>query len=115
MTDKPQKLRTTRQNSALHLMFQQLADELNDRGMYISQVIKFDAKWNGARVKELIWRAVQKKITGKQSTTELTTQEIDEIFEVIHRALAEKGVEIQFPSIETLSLDQLKESYQGEK
>lgn len=108
-----EKTRTTRQNNvrsertsrALHLMFDQLASELNDRGMYISQVIRFDAPWDGRRVKELIWREVQKKMTGKKSTTELTSREIDEIFEVIHKALSEKGIEIVFPSIESLSMD----------
>ena len=106
---KTEKLRTNRQSRALHLMFQQLADELNDRGMYIGQVIRFDARWNGDRVKELIWREVQKKATGKVSTTELTTKEIDEIFEVIHQALSNKGIEIMFPSIETMYYKQLEE------
>lgn len=83
-------------------MFEQLANELNDRGMYIGQVIRFDAPWNATRVKELIWREVQKKMTGKQSTTELTTKEIDQIFEVIHQALASKGIYVDFPSIESI-------------
>lgn len=96
------KPRTNQQNNALHLMFEQLANELNDRGMYIGQVIRFDAPWNATRVKELIWREVQKKMTGKQSTTELTTKEIDQIFEVIHQALASKGIEVDFPSIESI-------------
>ncbi len=100
--NKTTKLRTTKQNAALHKLFQELADELNDRGLYVGQVIRFDAPWDGPRVKELIWREVQKKVTGKQSTTKLTTREIDQVFEVIHRALSEKGVDIEFPSIETI-------------
>ncbi len=102
MENKEEKQRTDAQNRALHKYFQELADELNRRGMYISQVIKFDAPWDAARVKELIWRETQKKILGKDSTTELTTSEIDQVFEVIHRALAEMKVDVQFPSIETL-------------
>jgi len=105
MKDKKDKIRTLKQNSCLHLMFSQLADELNDSGLYISQVIKFDAPWNGERVKELIWREVQKKMTGKESTTKITTREVDEIFEVIHQALSQKGVEIRFPAIETLMME----------
>ena len=96
------KQRTPAQNRALHKMFQDLADELNGRGMYISQVIRFDAPWDKNRVKELIWREVQKKMTGKESTTELETHEIDQIFEVIHQALAQKGIEIDFPSINSM-------------
>lgn len=100
------KQRTLAQNNSLHLMFDQLATELNEQGMYIGQVIRFDAPWDGTRVKELIWREVQKKMTGKQSTTQLTTREIDQVFEVIHQALSSKGIDIQFPSIETIMMEQ---------
>lgn len=99
---KPSKLRTDKQSRALHLMFETLADELNDRGKYISTVIRADARWDKNRVKELIWRAVQEKMFNKTSTTSLTTKEIDEIFEVIQKALAEMGIEIVFPSIDSI-------------
>lgn len=99
MESKP---RTNQQSRALHLMFTQLAEELNDRGKYISTVIRADARWNKDRVKELIWRAVQEKMFNKTSTTTLTTREIDEIFEVIQKALAEMGIVIVFPSIEAI-------------
>jgi hypothetical protein len=92
--------RTDVQNRALHLMFDQLAKELNDRGLYISKVIKVDAPWNKERVKELIWRPTQMKILNKKSTTQLTTKDIDEVFIPIERAVNELGCDIQFPSIE---------------
>jgi hypothetical protein len=95
------KLRTEKQNKALHKMFEILANELNDSGLYVGQVIRFDAPWNKDRVKELIWRETQKFMTGKTSTTELTTKEIDQIFEVIHKGLADKGIQIDFPSMES--------------
>lgn len=105
MQDKQDKQRTLKQNNALHLMFDQLAEELNDMGAYIPKVIKMEAQWDGERVKELIWREVQKSATGKVSTTMLTTKEIDEIFEIIHQAFANKGIEIPpFPSVETLMM-----------
>jgi len=103
--NKPDKLRTLKQNRALHKFFSELADELNDRGQYIGKVIKIDAEWNGDRVKELIWREVQKKMTGKTSTTQLTTKEIDEIFGVLHQAFASRGIDLQWPSIETLMMN----------
>jgi len=106
MKNKTDKIRTLKQNRALHKFFSELADELNDRGMYIGKVIKIDAQWNGDRVKELIWREVQKKMTGKASTTKLTTKEIDEIFEVLQLAFANKGIDLQFPSIETLMMNE---------
>lgn len=106
MQDKQEKQRTLKQNNALHLMFDQLAEELNDMGAYIPKVIKMEAQWDGDRVKELIWREVQKSATGKVSTTMLTTKEIDEIFGIIHLAFANKGIEIPpFPSVETLMME----------
>ncbi len=99
--------RTLTQNNSLHLLFEQLADVLNESGLYVGQIIKFDAPWNKDRVKELIWREVQKKMTGKDSTTTLTTKEIDEIFEVIHQAFTNKGIDIpMFPSIETVMMNE---------
>lgn len=102
MTTSPTKYRSNKQNNALHLMFENIADELNDSGMYIGQVIRLDARWNKERVKELIWKPTQEVLHKKKSTTQLTTKEIDEVFEVIHQALASKGIQIVFPSIEEL-------------
>ena len=97
-----EKQRSLKQNNSIHQLFENIADELNDSGMYIGQVIRLDAKWNKERVKELIWRPTQEVLHNKKSTTQLTTKEIDEVFEVIHQALANKGIQIVFPSIEEL-------------
>jgi len=102
MKEKP---RTNKQNNALHEMFEQLANELNDSGMYIGKIIDLNMPWNKDKVKELIWRETQKAMLGKTSTTKLTTREIDQVFEVIHEALSRKGIEIFFPSIQS-KLDQ---------
>ena len=98
-----QKLRTQAQNRAIHQLFEMIAQELNDSGLYIPKVIKIDAPWTKNRVKELIWRPTQETMLGKKSTTQLTTNEIDKVFEVIHKALAEIGLEIEFPSINSIT------------
>jgi len=54
----------------------------------------------------LIWKPTQETLFETRSTTKLTTKQIDEVFEVIHQALANIGVEIQFPSIETQLMNQ---------
>lgn len=105
METKPKKLRTNQQSKALHLMFCQLANELNDRGLTVMKTLRQDAEilWSDHLVKELIWRTLQEKITGKKSTTVLTTKEINQVFEVIAKYMAEHhGVAIEFPSIETI-------------
>jgi hypothetical protein len=54
-------------------------------------------------VKELIWRRVQKIKLGKESTTELTIKEIDQIVDEISKFMGEQhGLTVEFPSIETL-------------
>ena len=83
-------------------MFETMADELNDAGMYISKVIRADAPWNKDRIKELIWKPLQKMMLDKESTTQLTTKDIDEVFMVLNKTFGEMGVELQFPSIEQI-------------
>lgn len=100
--------RTLQQNRALHLMFDQLAQELNQAGFDMRKTLKpsIDIPWTGESVKEYLWRPVQQAQVNKKSTTELTTSEIDEVFDTINRHLGTKfGIYVPFPSIETLMED----------
>ena len=118
MEDKLIKKRTITQNSALHLWFQQLADALTEAGLDMRVVLKpeIEIKWTGASIKEYLWKPVMEKMFGNKSTTEMTTTEIDEIFEVITKHLSEKFGEwcdyVPFPSIETL-IDKLENKVDG--
>lgn len=106
MPDKP---RTLTQNRALHKFFSELATELNDNGLTVNETLRQDIEipWNETLIKELLWRRVQKAQLGKDSTTELTTKEIDLVFEVIAQYLAENhSIVIEFPSIQTLMMQQ---------
>ena len=99
------KKRTTQQNRALHLYYKHLADELNNAGLDVKETLaeEIDIPWSPILIKELIWRKVQRAYTTKISTTELTTKEINELFDIINRHLGEKfGLHIPFPSIEAL-------------
>lgn len=106
--DKSFKKRTISQNSALHLYFQQLADVLTDAGLDMRIVLKpdIDIRWTKESVKEYLWKPIMEKMFGNKSTTEMTTGQIDEIFEVITKHLGEKFGEfmdyLPFPSIETM-------------
>lgn len=97
--------RTTAQNRALHLFFQQTADALNDAGLDMRVVLKPEVAipWTAMSIKESLWRPVQNLQLGKRSTTELGTKDIDVIYDTINRHLSEKfGLHIAFPSIESL-------------
>ena len=99
--------RTIPQNSSLHLAFTMLATALNDAGLEISTVLDRTMRvpWSADTVKEALYRPLMKAKLGKSSTTELTKDEVSEIYDLLLRELGEKfGVEaIPFPSKETMN------------
>lgn len=99
------ELRTNQQNKALHLMFSILAKELTEQGFDMKKTLRqeIDIMWTPHLIKEYLWRPLQIAICGKESTTKITTQEINQIFEIISKAIGERtGLSIEFPSIETI-------------
>ena len=108
MQDKVYPKRTIRQNKALHVLFALLAQTLNDNGMDMRKTLKpgVEIPWSGRSVKEYLWRPVMKAQLNKASTTELTTVEIDQVFDTITRHIGEQfGLSVPFPSIETTLQD----------
>lgn len=97
--------RTTSQNKALHRWFSELATELNNRGLDMRTVLKptVEIPWDEKMVKEHLWRPIQKVMLGKQSTTELTTADVNKVYEVIDRHLLKThDIDLAFPSAESL-------------
>lgn len=107
--EKKYPKRTNQQNKALHVLFQLLSNTLNEAGLDMRATLKPDINipWSGPSVKEFLWRPVQTAQLQKKSTTELTTVEIDQVFDTINRHLGERfGLHIHFPSIEEIMLRQ---------
>lgn len=99
------KQRTDQQNKSLHLWFSRVADELNSAGLDMRTVLKpgVSIPWTSKNIKEYLFRPIMQAQLGKDSTTELTTKEIDQVFDVINRHLGEKfGVHVPFPSEEEI-------------
>ena len=60
-----------------------------------------DIPWNEKNVKEVLWRPVQDAMTGENSTQKLNKTELNEVYKVLNRHIAEStGVTIPFPSEE---------------
>ena len=100
MTHKTNQ-RTLQQNRSLHLYFTMLADELNAAGYDMRRTLKpgVDIPWTPDNVKEFLWKPLQHAYLDKESTTELTTKEIDKVYDVLNRHLGETtGVTVVFPS-----------------
>lgn len=113
-------IRTLPQNDSLHLWCEQVAKELNEKGLSVQELLKktVEIDWNGKRVKEIIWRSVQEAITGKKSTTELNnTDEINTIYEHLNRFLAEKcdGIHVPFPNKDLLPQVSMPDYPQNDK
>ena len=94
----------------MHLWFTHLSIALNDAGLSIMKTLRQDAEipWSAVTVKELMFRQIMRAMYLKDSTTQLTTKELMDVSETLTRYLAEKhGLQIDFPSIESLSIKEL--------
>jgi hypothetical protein len=98
------KSRTVKQNSALHVYAGLLAEALDDAGHDMRPLIQVPIKPTMDNVKETIIKPVMTALyPGITSTTQLTTKQINELYEVVNRATAEKlGISIEFPSVENI-------------
>ena len=93
--------RTDKQNKALHVYCELLAEALNNAGLDMKAVLKpeIDIPWTQISVKEHLWRPIQRIMMDKESTTELDTVNPSDIHRVLDRHIAEKfGVSIPWPS-----------------
>ena len=97
--EKPLDKRTVTQNSSLHKYFELVAIQFNKRNLPITIVLKPEIMWNKYSVKELIWKVLQKPITGKESTTKLKKDEITKVYDVMNKLLGERfGFNVEFPN-----------------
>lgn len=98
--------RSSLQNSSLHLFFVFIANELNNLGMTFSydglKLKGLESRYTTLIVKEFIWRPIQIAMFDIQSTKKINTQQINEIIDVIIKYFGDRGINIEFPSIETL-------------
>jgi ribosomal protein S26 len=115
---QPEEKRTLRQNDAIHLYLELVARELANQGQTLQGVVK-KVEWaeitpSAKAIKEVIWRPIMETVVGKKSTTQLTTAEVNKVYEIISMFLAKEfEISLPFPSIEESenylkSLDQLK-------
>ena len=92
--------RTLQQNRALHLYFQLLAEALNDAGLDMRKTLKpgVEIPWTEESVKTHLCKEVMKVMFDKESTNDLTTGEVSQVYEVVDRHLSQStGVHVPFP------------------
>ena len=98
--------RSTAQNRSLHLYFSFISNELNELGIQYQYTgisgKTFELRYTSDLVKNFIWRPIQMSMFNKKSTTQLTTKEMNDIIDVITNFFAERGIVLDFPSMDTL-------------
>jgi hypothetical protein len=97
--------RTPKQNNSLHLYLEQVSEALDREGFTIQDVVKAirkaEIRPTKNALKEVVWKPLQKIILGKESTTELTTAEVDKVYEIFNRWLGQEfQIHIPFPTNE---------------
>lgn len=100
------KLRSNAQNAAIHLYCTFLADKLNAAGFDMAHYPYKEAMqipWTMQTVKDYLWRPIMRVGLHKESTTNLTSEEVSKVYDTLNRYVGEKtGVFVEFPSEETL-------------
>jgi hypothetical protein len=92
--------RSSKQNRSLHKYCTEVANELNDRGISMEVFMKnIEADHTMESVKSL-WRAFAKAKYGKTSTSDLSSKEIDGIYDEVNRHLSKFDIHLAFPSEE---------------
>ena len=110
---KKGKLRTLLQNSSMWLYFTKLGKALNDAGLDMRKVLKPEVEipWTKDSVHQFLWLPIQGAMYKTESTTDLETDQVSKVYDVLNRHTGEKlGVSVLFPSIDGLRFEQeLKE------
>lgn len=84
-----------------------VAERLNDAGWEMRKLLPNNVKldWTPLLVKECLWKPIQEARLSKVHTSDLTTKEIDIVYDILMRALAQRyGIVELFPSLEEVSL-----------
>lgn len=94
--------RTFLQNKAIHKYCALLAEAFNNAGLDMLAVLKVkkvSVSWTMISVKETLWKPIQMAIFNKESTTQLETHEVSQVYEQLARHLSENlNVNQSFPS-----------------
>jgi len=95
--------RTPKQNNSLHLYCELLAAALDAGGFDMREVIKVPIKPTKENVKEEMIKPVMRKLyPGLTSTTQLTTTQASELYDVVDRATGQSlGIHVPWPSVES--------------
>jgi hypothetical protein len=98
--------RSSKQNRALHKLFTIMSEQLNEMGLEFNYDgvtgKKLSTRYTPDVVKNYFWRPIQMALFDIESTKHINTIQINEIVDVISKFFGERGVIIEFPSVDVL-------------
>jgi protoheme ferro-lyase len=97
-----EKQRSQLQNNSMHLWFEWVAKELNDRGIDMRVLLKSKPTidWYASSVKSHVWRPTQQAIADKSSTADLSTVECLQTHEELNRWFGNSfGFHVPWPNL----------------
>jgi hypothetical protein len=104
-------LRSRMQNSAMWLFCTKIAKALNSAGLDMAVFYKdtnYSISWSENSVKEHIWGVISQALHGTEKSSHLDTKQFCEVGEEMGRRLAmSKGISVEWPSRNSLMLEQL--------
>jgi hypothetical protein len=92
--------RTIKQNSSLHKGLRNLADQFNLAGKDMRKVLKpaVDIPWTSESIKEYMFNPIAGAMFDGRTSSELSTTEIQEVWDVLNRHTGEKhGITVPWP------------------
>lgn len=98
---KKQNTRSSAQNRALHKLFTNIAEQLNELGETFNHLWQdeiVEIPYTPELIKETLWKTVQMALFNKASTTEINTEELNQVLDVITLKFGEMGIPIVFPN-----------------
>lgn len=104
--------RTDAQNRAIHLYCAQLADALDREGHTLQNVVerikKAEIRPTQENIKETVFKPMAKALFGVDSTTKLTTSQVDRVYEMVNAFIGrEFHLYIPFPCDDQKQLENL--------
>ncbi len=94
--------RTLSQNSALHLLFTNISDQLNELGETFNYTgfngKQMEMMFTPELIKNSLWRPIQIALFEIESTKDINTKQINQILDIITNFFAKKGIPVSFPN-----------------
>lgn len=98
--ERQEKLRTARQNRSQYKFFDNFAKYCIEHGIDIKVIFKDVRVTPTPKTIKMYWDGIMKEKYGYDSTTQLTTTEMTEMYDEFNKILAMHGHHVPFPSQE---------------